>query len=102
MLAEVGSRTMDVFTVKVVLMAPAGIVTLEGTLAAALLLASVIRAPPTGAGLLSATVPEEDCKAPRTIEGFTESEARVARAPPTLTISVPLLSTPLSAARLTS
>ena len=37
---EVDKRTMDVFTVKVALVAPAGTVTLEGTLAAPLLLES--------------------------------------------------------------
>src|SRR5258708_13226955 len=102
MLAEVGSRTMDVFTVKVVLMAPAGIVTLEGTLAAALLLASVIRAPPTGAGLLSATVPEEDCKAPRMIEGFSESEARVGGVAAGVIVSDSVFATPPSDSELHS
>jgi len=36
--AEVEMRTKDVFTVKVALVAPAGTITLEGTLAALLLL----------------------------------------------------------------
>lgn len=93
---------MDVFTVKVVLMAPAGIVTLEGTLAAALLLASVIRAPPTGAGLLSATVPEEDCKAPRMIEGFSESEARVGGGAAGEMVSDAVFVTPLCEAEITA
>ncbi len=44
--AEVGRRTMDVLTVKDALVAPAGTVTLEGTLAAPLLLESVTIAPP--------------------------------------------------------
>lgn len=39
---EVEKRTIDVFTVKVALVAPAGTVTLEGTLAALLLLESRI------------------------------------------------------------
>ena len=75
--AEVGSRTRDVFTVNVALVAPAGIVTLEGTLATPLLLDSVIRAPAAGAGPLSVTVPVEDCKPPITVVGFSESEVRV-------------------------
>ena len=102
MLAEVGSRTIDVFTVKVVLVAPAGIVTLEGTLAAALLLASMIRAPPTGAGPLSVTVPEEDCKAPRMLEGFSESEARVGGGAAGVRVSDAVFVTPLCDAEMTT
>jgi hypothetical protein len=41
MLAEAGKRTMDVFTVKVALVAPEGTVTLEGALATERLLESV-------------------------------------------------------------
>ncbi len=52
---------MDVFTVKVTLVATAGMITLEGTLAApVLLLESATCAPPAGAGPLSVTVPVED------------------------------------------
>jgi hypothetical protein len=47
MLAEVVSRTRDVFTVKVALVAP---VTLEGTLAAPSLLESATWAPPARPG----------------------------------------------------
>ena len=84
---------MLVFTVKVVLVAPAGTVTLEGTVAAAvLLLESVTRAPPAGAGPFSVTVPVEDPSGPpitllglraseETIGGITVSEA-VCVAPP--------------------
>ena len=69
---------MDVFTVKVALVAPAGMITLEGTLAApVLLLESVTCAPPAGAGPLSVTVPVEDCIPPTTLVGFSESEERV-------------------------
>jgi len=75
--AEVGSRTRDVFTVNVALVAPAGIVTLEGTRATPLLLERAICAPPAGAGPLSATVPVEDCKPPITFVGFSVSEERV-------------------------
>src|SRR5258708_18097509 len=78
MLAEVGTRTMDVFTRKVALGAPAGTVTLEGTLAAPLLLESRTCAPPAGAGPLSVTVPVED-EPPITFEGASVSEDTVGR-----------------------
>src|SRR5258708_31589013 len=77
MLAEVVTRTIDVFTVKVALVAPAGTVTLEGTLAARLLLESWTCAPPVGAGPLSVTVPVEDCVPPTTLVGFSCSEETV-------------------------
>jgi hypothetical protein len=74
---EVENRTVDVFTVKVALVAPAATVTLEGTLAApVLLLESMIWAPPTGAGPLSVTVPVEELP-PVTFEGLSLSEERV-------------------------
>src|SRR5439155_1507831 len=56
--------TIDVFTVNVALMAPAGTVTLDGTLARPLLLERKTTAPPLGAGALS---------------GFRPSEIRVGR-----------------------
>ena len=74
--AEVEKRTKDVFTGNVALVAPAGMVTLEGTLAAPLLLASATCAPPAGAGPLSVTVPVEDCKPPMTLVGLSVSEER--------------------------
>src|SRR5437762_13519492 len=67
-------RTTDVFTVKVTLLLPAGTVTLEGTLAAALPLESATCAPPAGAGPLSVTVPVDDCVPPVTLVGFNVSE----------------------------
>ena len=77
-LTEVEVRTIDVFTVNVALVAPAATVTLEGTLAAVvLLLESATIAPPDGAGPLSVTAPVEDCIPPMTLLGFSVSEERV-------------------------
>ncbi len=64
-------------TVNVALVAPAATVTLEGTVAAVvLLLESVTCAPPAGAGPLSVTVPVEEFP-PVTLVGFSETEERV-------------------------
>src|SRR6266446_2722611 len=79
MSAEDVTRTTDVFTRKVALVAPAGTVTLEGTLAALLLLESRTCAPPAGAGPLSVTVPVEDCVPPMTLVGFSAREETVGR-----------------------
>ena len=70
---------MDVFTVNVALVLPAGTVTLAGTLAAAaLLLESITCAPPAGAGPLRVTVPVEDPDGPpTTLVGFNVSEVTV-------------------------
>ena len=75
---EVEMRTKDVLTVKVALVAPAGTITLEGTLAAPLLVESVTCAPPAGAGPLSVTVPVEDVP-PTTPVGLSVSEETVGR-----------------------
>ena len=75
--AEVDMRTIDVLTVKVALALPAGTVTMDGTLAAPLLLESMTCAPPAGAGPLSVTVPMEDCTPPTTLVGFKVSEETV-------------------------
>ena len=69
----VDAATALVFTGKVALVAPAGTATLEGTLAAPLLLESAICAPPAGAGPLSVTVPVEELP-PVTLVGFSVSE----------------------------
>jgi hypothetical protein len=76
--AEVETKTADVLTVNVAVVAPAGTITLEGTLATvALLLESMTVTPPAGAGLLRVTVPVEDCKPPTMLDGLNVREERV-------------------------
>jgi hypothetical protein len=92
---EVEIRTIDVFTAKVTLVAPAGTVTLEGTLATPeLLLESVTCAPPAGAGALKVTVPVEDPKPPTTPVGFSVNEETVGSGTG-VTVSEAVLLTPL-------
>src|SRR6266576_1063845 len=79
MVTGVEAATALVLIVKVAVVLPAGTVTLEGTLAAALLLESVTCAPPAGAGPLSVTVPVDDCVPPVTLVGFNVSEETVGR-----------------------
>jgi hypothetical protein len=74
MVTVVDAVTALVFTGKVALVAPAGTATLEGTLAAPLLLESATCAPPAGAGPLNVTAPVEDCAPPITLVGFSVSE----------------------------
>ena len=69
--------TIEVLTVKDAALAPAGTITLEGTLAAPLLLESMTIAPPVGAALVRVTVPVEDCRPPTTLEGLSVNEERV-------------------------
>jgi hypothetical protein len=75
--AEVENRTADVLTVKLPVVPPAGMVTLDGTLAAELLLESATCAPPAGAGAVNVTVPVEDCRPPNTLLGFSVREESV-------------------------
>ena len=91
--ADVATTTVDVLTVNVALVAPAGTVTAEGTLAAPLSLARATCAPPAGAGLLSVTVPVEDCTPPTTLDGFRVSEDTVGSGAG-VTVSVADLLTP--------
>src|SRR6266550_4739613 len=73
----VEAATAKVVTVKVALVAPAGIVTLAGTVATAgLLLESETRAPPVRADPLSVTLPVEG-DPPLTLVGFSVTEVRV-------------------------
>jgi hypothetical protein len=77
MLTEVEAVTARVVTVNVALEAPAGMVTLTGTVATAvLLLERETRAPPVGAGALSVTPPVEGVP-PLTLVGLSVSEVRV-------------------------
>ena len=70
------AATALVLTVNVALVAPAATVTLDGTLAAVvLLLESVTTAPPDGAAPLKVTVPVEEFP-PVTLVGFSESDER--------------------------
>src|SRR3979490_2759188 len=75
MATVVEEATALLLTTNIALLAPAGTVTLEGTLAAPLLLASATCAPPAGAGPLNVTVPVEEFP-PVTLVGFRESEER--------------------------
>jgi hypothetical protein len=77
MVTVVDAATALVLTVKDALVAPAATVTLEGTVAAVvLLLESVTCAPPVGAGPLSVTVPVEEFP-PVTLVGFSVTDERV-------------------------
>src|SRR5437773_11673016 len=80
MVTGVDAATALVLIVKVAVVLAAGTVTVEGTLAAALLLESVTCAPPAGAGPLSVTVPVDDCVPPVTLVGFNVSEEKIGRA----------------------
>ena len=86
----VEAATALVVAVNVVLLAPAGTVTLPGTVAAGLLLDSVTGAPPAGAGPFSVTVPVE-LLPPVTVVGFTPSEETTGG----VTLSVLVRVTPL-------
>jgi hypothetical protein len=79
MVTDVEAATLAVLTVNVAPVAPAVTVTLEGTLAAPLLLKSITCAPPVSAGPLSVTVPVE-ADPPVTLVGFSVSEEGVGRA----------------------
>ena len=75
MVAVVEAATAMVVTVKVALVAPAGMVTLAGTDAAAALLESETAAPPPGAGAFRVAVPVE-ADPPVTLVGLKASAER--------------------------
>ena len=97
MVEEVESKTRDVRTGKDARVAPAGTNTVEGTLAAPLLLESAMVAPPAGAAPVKVTVPVEDPSSPpTTLEGFKLNEARTGSGIGTgVTVSEADLVTPL-------
>ena len=77
MVIGVEAVTTRVVTVKAALVAPAGMVTLAGTVATVVsLLERETRAPPVGAGPLSVALPMEG-DPPLTLVGFSVSEVRV-------------------------
>src|ERR1700739_191448 len=78
MVAAVDAATGVLLTVKVALVLPAATVTLEGTLAAALLLESATCAPALGAGPLRRTVAVDDCE-PVIVVGLNVSEEALGR-----------------------
>ena len=97
--ATVEVVTADVVTVNVRLVAPAGTVTLAGTVADAELSDSVTTAPPDGAAAVSVTVPVDELP-PTTVVGLTDTADSVAaagaRVIPSAANSVVLLSVAFS------
>ena len=76
-MTDVDVATALVLRLKLALVPPTGTVTLEGTVAAAvLLLESVTCAPPAGAGAFSVTIPVEGLP-PVTLVGLTVSEETI-------------------------
>ena len=89
------AATDDVVAANVAVVAPAPIVTLAGTFAAAvLLLVSDTTAPPDGAPELSVTVPVDPVP-PVTLDGLTEIEDNVAVGAGGFTVRVVVRVTPL-------
>lgn len=79
-ITDVDALTEVVVTVKLALVAPAGTVTLAGTVATAMLpLESVTIAPPEGAAALKVAVPVEEV-GPTTLVGLTDNEDKLAAA----------------------
>ena len=78
--AVVDTVTVLVVTVKLVLVAPAGTVTLAGTAAAVELSDNVTTVPPEGAAALRVTVPVEEFP-PTTLVGFSDSAESVGPPP---------------------
>ena len=93
MVAEVEAVTEVVVTVKLALLAPAGTVTLAGTVAAVELSESDTTAPPVGAALVRVNVPC-DVAPPVTLVGFSASVLRLAGGGTGVTVSVAVRDTP--------
>lgn len=96
--------TLNVLTVKVALVAPAGIVTLAGTVARLVFpLESVMTTPPAGAAALSVTVPVVE-RPPRILDGLSVSELNVAPLPPPpptgINVNVAVFVTPAAVAEI--
>lgn len=87
MLTAVDAVTETVVTVNVALEAPAGTVTLAGTVAVAELEASDTTAPPVGAALVNVTVPCE-VPPPVTLAGLSVKALRLAGGGTGVTASV--------------
>jgi len=79
--------TVDVVTMKVALVAPAGTVTVPGTTAAGLLLTSTTDAPAAGAAAASVTVPVADVP-PLTLAGDTATLATVSGVTASVAVAV--------------
>ncbi len=94
MVTEVDVDTAVVVTVKLALVAPAGTVTLAGTLATdGLLLETETTAPPLGAGAFRVTVPMEELP-PVTLDGLSASEATVRSGAVTVSVAGLLVTLP--------
>ena len=87
MLTAVAAVTAPVVTVKVALVAPAGTVTLAGTVAAVELSESDTTAPPDGAALVRVTAPC-DVPPPVTLAGLSVNVLRLAGGGTGVTVSV--------------
>src|SRR3989442_5390164 len=96
MVTGVDAATALVVIVNVVLVAPAGTVTLAGTVAAAVLLLDSVTCAPAGAGPSSVAVPVE-LLPPVTVVGLSASEERRAAG---FTVSVAVRVTPLYTAEM--
>ena len=88
-MTEVRVPTVTVETEKFPVVAPPATVTLAGTVAAALLLERVTRAPPAGAALLSVTVPVEDAP-PARVAGLKDTDDKVGGLIVNVVVCVPL------------
>ena len=92
--AEIDAVTVLVVTVKLALVAPAGTVTLAGTVTALELSESATTAPPLGAAEAKVTVPVEELP-PVTVVGLSARDDRVAPVDAVgLSVSVALCVTP--------